>query len=896
MSEETPEEDGRINHASGIIAAGKGKIKITQAMKLVGFTTPERKNITLYQKVRRLSHKMHVVPIAPRTIKKSSLFEVESALSMTEDSELNGVSSDRGSTPSENRAEVVTPRRLETGATPASNATPIDLLLDDNNDASASAAASSTGSNKRSGSVATEESSKRRRRSSKQVQQAKAAKNRSDNKQKKAMKLATTRIKKNRELPKGHKEKLSDEKIVKEVNLLCDSNISHKTAASYVRKGLINVSPQKRGPVGHFPKQVFDALTGAYATFLKLEQAGAKQQSSLRQLSLRVNAVVNEAGMSKSRDDLTRKLRNTTSHMFDTGKANVIEQRRVEWTTHYNLNLWFDTWKTTLIELGFAREKTEADVDIEGEVVFLPGQKNRILNVDETDGTLDDTRGQTGGRPPVVFSSTDVPSGSTSVNKCGYKTTLICGSTAAGEPIPPHFQFKTLAKTIQGQRISVDWFALCPRIYGKFGHDKEKKFPVTFGMNGKGGMDSVELQKYIDTAILPLYPDIADVPGKRVLMKVDSGPGRSNLDMLASTRLKGLYLMPGVPNTTQVTQETDQSYGQFKSSYRRNLRILAMKRQPVRKPIVLADLAVLVFGGEDRITGTKIENTFEKAFSHEKNLSCWKKCGAVPLTRSPLQGPNVRMELERAGGESNEGQKRLKELEHWNHCCCDFLTANGYAGFQLKMHAPIRRTTPAVTVPNTKARVQAIREAKSSGMMFYATGGQHLNSDDFFIARALDEREGLAKNMRAKKAARLERIELHQEAKSLLCEKAVDLTLETEKKFLVSECKLLCKWKQCKLSSNPQKQGFVSAYVAAARPSTPEPWSQEDEDLLLAVTSDNVELKDTALGVATKQMAAAVSQNMGNLDEKSRHDLLQSLAKFDVANNTETPEDTRAVI
>jgi len=34
MSEETPEEDGRINHASGVIAAGKGKIKITQAMKL----------------------------------------------------------------------------------------------------------------------------------------------------------------------------------------------------------------------------------------------------------------------------------------------------------------------------------------------------------------------------------------------------------------------------------------------------------------------------------------------------------------------------------------------------------------------------------------------------------------------------------------------------------------------------------------------------------------------------------------------------------------------------------------------------------------------------------------------------------------------------------------------
>jgi len=146
-----------------------------------------------------------------------------------------------------------------------------------------------------------------------------------------------------------------------------------------------------------------------------------------------------------------------------------MEQRRVEWTTHYNLNLWFSTWKETLIELGFAHEKTEADTDVEGEVVFLPGQKERILNVDETDGTLDDTKNQMGGRPPIVFTAPDVAGGSTSANKCGYKTTVICGSTAAGEPIPPHFQLKTDAKTNEGQRVSVEWFRYCPQIEGSSG-------------------------------------------------------------------------------------------------------------------------------------------------------------------------------------------------------------------------------------------------------------------------------------------------------------------------------------------------------------------------------------------------------------------------------------------
>jgi len=222
---------------------------------------------------------------------------------------------------------------------------------------------------------------------------------------------------------------------------------------------------------------------------------------------------VNRAlAIKKSRDDLTRKLRKRTAHLFDAGKANVMEQRRVEWTTHFNLNLWFDTWKTTLIELGFAREKTVLDVEVEGELVFLPGQKERIVNVDETDGTLDDTSGQAGGRPPIVFTAPKVPSGSTSVNKSSYKTTLIFGSTAAGEPIPPHFQFKTAAKTNEGQRMSIDWFGLCPHVRGKFGHDAPKDFPVTFGMNEKGGMNSVELQKYMKTAMFPLCPDIADTP------------------------------------------------------------------------------------------------------------------------------------------------------------------------------------------------------------------------------------------------------------------------------------------------------------------------------------------------------------------------------------------------
>ena len=99
----------------------------------------------------------------------------------------------------------------------------------------------------------------------------------------------------------------------------------------------------------------------------------------------------------------------------------------MQWTTHYNLNCWFDTWKEILIELGFCRAKTNEDnlADCIGEVVFFPNQLERVINVDETDGGVDDTTGQRGGRPPITFHCADMAGGATAVNKTSYASTII---------------------------------------------------------------------------------------------------------------------------------------------------------------------------------------------------------------------------------------------------------------------------------------------------------------------------------------------------------------------------------------------------------------------------------------------------------------------------------------
>lgn len=147
------------------------------------------------------------------------------------------------------------------------------------------------------------------------------------------------------------------------------------------------------------------------------------------------------------------------------------------------------------------------------------------------------------------------------------------------------------------------------------GSRRAKLFAVTFGMNKKGGVNTVKFQKHVDVAIFCLHPDMCDdAPGKGVLTNVDSGPSHMNIEMLAALRLKGMCLMPAVANATQVTQETDQRNGQHKSIYRKNIRLLLNARQPFGRHAVLVDLALLIFGGRDRM-GIKIENTFEKGFS-----------------------------------------------------------------------------------------------------------------------------------------------------------------------------------------------------------------------------------------------------------------------------------------
>ena len=140
-------------------------------------------------------------------------------------------------------------------------------------------------------------------------------------------------------------------------------------------------------------------------------------------------------------------------------------------------------------------------------------------------------------------------------------------------------------------------------------------------------------------------------------------------------RIKGFYLIPGVPNTTHVTQATDRNYGWFKSIYRTNLTKLtahragnkekkseAKQRDEVppnkKETIQPTDIPLLIFGGtvideegvdsegvDDNGIDIGLENAFEKAFVFQRNRKIWAEIGINPFNRKCLEDAKVKHEV-----------------------------------------------------------------------------------------------------------------------------------------------------------------------------------------------------------------------------------------------------------
>ena len=262
--------------------------------------------------------------------------------------------------------------------------------------------------------------------------------------------------------------------------------------------------------------------------------------------------------------------------------------------------------------------------------------------------TLDGNGSQAGGRPSTAYGSADkyVGCGADRTNKSSSRITLVAGSNAAGFPLPPHFQLKSTATEEEKKRIHELFVNGIQNTKGKYGGDCITSNGATVNCNVNAGMDGEEFEKYVMDAIIKLYPDASNVPGRRVMLIVDSGPGRNNEALLASLAARGFLLHPGVPNTTHVTQPTDRNYGYFKTLYRKNLEKLAHHRRMNNDNLWQSDYPLLVFGKRDGWNeNVALDCAFDEAFSVDRCKDVWRTIGISQFTRNCLQDEKVQHKL-----------------------------------------------------------------------------------------------------------------------------------------------------------------------------------------------------------------------------------------------------------
>ncbi len=243
---------------------------------------------------------------------------------------------------------------------------------------------------------------------------------------------------------------------------------------------------------------------------------------------------------------------------------------------------------------------------------------------------------------------------------------------------------------------------------------------------------------------------------------MDSGLGRSNLDLLVRLKLLGFVLYPGVPNTTHVMQETDRNYGPFKNKFVSNLDIMVSEQIMAQKSLSLQPklVGLPVFGEEDSETGCMIPvGAFQAGFSRERCLDAWAKIGAATstgeITRACLLDKQVMQEMGDVDADDDEDRLCWK-VQTAKTLAIDSLVRARYDGELLRATLkPKRDNERAIAQPRTKERQVLLSRAKNAGQHHMATGGCHLTHDAMLISIEMASRSKDAGEIEKEKKLRI---------------------------------------------------------------------------------------------------------------------------------------------
>ena len=121
----------------------------------------------------------------------------------------------------------------------------------------------------------------------------------------------------------------------------------------------------------------------------------------------------------------------------------------------------------------------------------------------------------------------ELPDAGTSISKSSKKVTLLLG-VAGDELLPPYVIFPSSAE-VGKRKLDAKMFPAFKQVWRKHGHGRSYAHGNIFSATPSGGTTNGMFACWILEHLTTLYPDAADVPGKQVIMKADSGTRKTLL-------------------------------------------------------------------------------------------------------------------------------------------------------------------------------------------------------------------------------------------------------------------------------------------------------------------------------------------------------------------------------
>ena len=221
-----------------------------------------------------------------------------------------------------------------------------------------------------------------------------------------------------------------------------------QTLRKLIREGRSQI--MLSGPKRKVPQEDMDALSSALNTWLAIGQINGDPEKKTDDILRSLDQVIKAKKIVKSWT-IYQHYKRENAALLQLSKEEVQEYRRIMWTTHTNLSDWFDAWEEFCLSYGFAA-KNDA-----GEVIFSECQKRRIINVDETNFSLNGSDGGRGGRPANTITISNAARPGTGQNKSSVSSSLMLGSNSAGEAMPIHIMFASKAKEESNYQINPEW-------------------------------------------------------------------------------------------------------------------------------------------------------------------------------------------------------------------------------------------------------------------------------------------------------------------------------------------------------------------------------------------------------------------------------------------------------